>query len=284
MEPFNNWAEPIAVYLLVLGPVAWTSIGALRSSLYTLGMLSLAAGIILFHTLQDYPFHLNLPHRCCMDDIRIALPTTVEYGIVYVLPSLWHGFEAVYSPKLDSEHADLEAQRHLLEPLDSVLDGGNAAESWTLGKCRNAVRRIIDARIQVVEEDEAMLKDLARWLYYDRMEEQGGELPSTTEIGDFPPLIRKWRHPPLLDRECRRRADAQTLVGRHVVLALLLWETLVFRWRYGLYEREEETKTRKYHFERGSGNCVTPGFQASTMTLMAWKHPEGIMESRTSLG
>ncbi|KAK0702648.1 hypothetical protein B0H67DRAFT_499836 [Lasiosphaeris hirsuta] len=227
MEPFNNWAEPIVVYLLLMGPVVWTSICALRNNLHTLGMLSLAAGVILFHTLQDYPFHLDLPHRCCMDDIRIALPTKLEYGIVYVLPSRWHGFKAVYSPKLDSEHADLEAQRHLFEPLDSVLDDNNSAERWTLGKCRNAIRRVIDTRIQLIEEDEKMLEDLARWLYCHRY---------------IPAKIRKWPLPPLVDGGYVRRGDTKTLIGRDVAMALLLWETLVFRWRYSLYDREEKGK------------------------------------------
>ncbi|KAK1751027.1 hypothetical protein QBC47DRAFT_406285 [Echria macrotheca] len=240
MEPFNYWIEPVIVYVVLLVPVMWTSVGALKNSLYTLGMLSLAAGILLFHTLQDYPFHLDLPHRYHMDDIRMALPTKLEYGIVYVLPSRWHGFEAVYSPRIDSEHADIEAQRHFFEPLDSVLDDKDSNEQWTLQKCRNAIRRTIDARIRVIEEDEKMLTDLALWLYCERLVP-----PDDVKPEQEPKKIRKWRYSPLMTRGSVRRDDARTLVGRDVAMALLLWETLVFYWRYNLYEPKDNREGKK---------------------------------------
>jgi len=165
-EAWKKYGEPILVFLVVGAPVGWTTAGAFRSHLYTLGFLSAAALVFLGYALFDFDYYLNLPHHYAMDDVRCALLTPIEKGLVYVLPSRGYGFGAVYCPRLQSEQAVLEENRAWLEPLDMVKDDPN--NNWTIGKCRAALRRILLSRTQKVELDEDIIKDLAYWLYWHR--------------------------------------------------------------------------------------------------------------------
>jgi hypothetical protein len=177
-EAWKQFGEPILVFLVVGAPVGWTTAGAFRSHLYTLGFLSAAALVFLGYALFDFDYYLNLPHHYAMDDVRCALLTPLEKGLVYVLPSRGYGFGAVYCPRLQSEQAVLEENRAWLEPLDMVKDDPN--NKWTIGKCRAALRRILLFRTQKVELDEDIIKDLAYWLYWHRRDFKPLDTPTTS--------------------------------------------------------------------------------------------------------
>jgi len=266
-KTWTSWIETTIVFAIIAAPISWTIYGAIKTELFTLGMLTIAALVILFHGLSAHGHYLTPPHRYYMDEIRVPLLTPVESGIVYVLPSRKYGFDAIYSPRLDAEQAILEKQRHLFEPMDIVR------KEWSLDKCRAAVREVVMSRVRSVKGDGDMTRALGWWLYYEGKNEEvlpinctarryfGAQAPKKflgkilchPWMGLFRHLILvfgrnipwsndwvkivdrlDWTKFRLKSRRCKRREKRQSLIGRDVVLALLQWEYIVFERRWQL--------------------------------------------------
>jgi hypothetical protein len=227
----------ILVWALVASAVVWTAVGAFRTQLFTLGMLLSASVVILLGCFIVPIGHIHREHYYAMDDIRMPLHSPVEQGIVYILPSGKYGFDATYSQTLDSEQRVLDANLKFFDPLH--LDG-----DWTLKKCRVAMQDFIESQMKkiVIDSD---IKDLAFWLYWHRRDwtdietavseligsDRLNELKLSGEYEDWRNVVTQH---PLRDRECKMRTGCGTLIGRDLVLALLLWEYLVFERRWQL--------------------------------------------------
>jgi hypothetical protein len=195
------------VWALVASAVVWTAVGAFRTQLFTLGMLLSASAVILLGCFIVPISHVHREHYYAMDDIRIPLHSPGEQGIVYILPSGKYGFDATYSQTFDSEQEVLDANLKFFDPHH--LD-----EDWTLKKCRVAAQDFIETQIKKIVVD-SEIRDLAFWLHWHRRDSK------------------KVQHP-LQDRKCKKRKGYETLIGRDLILALLLWEYLVFERRWQL--------------------------------------------------
>lgn len=224
-------AATTLIWAIIASILTWTAVGAFRAELFALGLLALTAVLILFRMIDPSVGHnYEHPHRYAMDDIRIPMPTLVEQGIVYVLPSERCGFGAAYGRRLDSEQTVLEEKVEFLEPLRIIR------EHWTLEKCRAAAQQLVEQQIKKIEGDGIMIKHLARWLYWHGR--NLGEVEDAymkfmyDEDGEarFDEWKQRWweKMTPLPTRGCERRSDCKSLVGRDVALSLLLWECLVF--------------------------------------------------------
>ena len=166
------------------------------------GVLNLA-GLSLF-VLASAPRnpYAAAPHRYADDALRIALPTTHSEGTMYVLPGPDRGFDAVWSPKLQAEHAEADAQ---IMALFSRMRAGRWSPHEPLERLRTTMARYQDrARITTAQAER-----LAAWIYLD--DESGG--------GGPPSALRRI--------ECLR-APGVHLVGRDLVFALCHAEYLVF--------------------------------------------------------
>jgi hypothetical protein len=148
------------VWALVASAVVWTAVGAFRTQLFTLGMLLSASTVILLGCFIVPISHLHREHYYAMDDIRMPLHSSVEQGIVYILPSGKYGFDATYSQTLDSEQKVLDANLKFFDPPH--LD-----EDWTLKKCRVAAQDFIESQIKKIVADSEII-DLAFWLHWHR--------------------------------------------------------------------------------------------------------------------
>ena len=96
------------IIVLVWGPAVLSLIGAFKTELYTLAMLYIPALVLSPDSIPQIGYDVDYPHRSDTDDIRVQLTGPLDYGIVYILPSKDYGFNAVYSPKITSEHKYLE--------------------------------------------------------------------------------------------------------------------------------------------------------------------------------
>jgi hypothetical protein len=257
------------VWALVASAVVWTAVGAFSTQLFTLGMLLSASAVILLGCFIVPISHLHREHSYATDDIRIPLHSPIEHGIVYILPSREHGFDATYSQTLDSEQKVLDANLKFFDPHH--LDDG-----WTLKKCRVAAQDFIESQIKKIVTD-GEIKDLAFWLHWHRRDstdietavleligpERLNKLKGTEEnkgnekkvenskvktknpakTSDYEAWRKMVKRHPLRNRECKRRKGCGTLIGRDLVLALLLWEYLVFERRWQLQVNYEPMLT-----------------------------------------
>jgi hypothetical protein len=226
------------VWALVTSAVVWTAVGAFRTQLFTLGMLLSASAVILLGCFIVPISHVHREHYYAMDDIRIPLHSPGEQGIVYILPSGKYGFDATYSQTLDSEQEVLDANLKFFDPHH--LD-----EDWTLKKCRVAAQDFIETQIKKIVVD-SEIRDLAIWLHYwHRRDLTDIKTPLLKLIGSerLEELKEHMATHPLRDRRCERRKGCGTLIGRDLILALLLWEYLVFERRWQLQVDRESMLT-----------------------------------------
>jgi len=246
---FRDGGLEIVAAMLIWVPIAsvvtWTAAGAFVTELYALGILTLTAILMLLHTLSTSESHSDLPHRYAMDDIRIPLPTPIEQGIIYILPSKNYGFDATYSQRLTCEHKLLEANASLFEPLHIIR------KDWTLEKCRAAAQQLVESQVRKIEGDSTMIQRLARWLYWHGRGPKETKEACRSVVGEekfndweetdngFERWMESWeRTIPLRNRGCDKRSNYRSIVGRDVALSLLLWEFLVFERRWEFYDED----------------------------------------------
>ena len=161
------------------------------------GVLSLAGlGLFLSSGLPNNKY-IASSHRHGGDSLRIALPTSHIEGTVYVLPSRGHGFEAVWSPKIQEEHIQTDAE---IMGLFAQM----RSQSYSLSEPLEKLRSTMSAFNKGAELTKLHVIDLAEWLLMDPK--------STISAASI-----KFQRPPNVH-----------LVGRDLMYALAHAEYLIF--------------------------------------------------------
>ena len=136
-------------------------------------------------------------HRHGGDTLRIALPTSHIEGTVYVLPSRGYGFEAVWSPKIQAEHVQTDAE---IMGLFAQM----RSQSYSLSEPLKRLRSTMSAFNEGAELTKLHIFDLAQWLLMD----PNSNLAAASFKGQRPPNVH--------------------LIGRDLMYALAHAEYLVF--------------------------------------------------------
>jgi hypothetical protein len=209
------------LYVVCIVVMAFPITSTWISGYYTLSCLSIAATIVFLHAASEYETQLNIPHTCRLDDARIPLRSPLHHCTVYILPCRERDGErrgrccigARYSMKIESECKTLDERRDKIEP---------GSVEWSLAVARDAMRAVVCARLSTitVAGQERYLKDLA-WMLHN----PGISSPCSTRRGDN-------------QRESSRTGGQEQQqirdIGRDVVMALLVWETLIYERRLDL--------------------------------------------------
>lgn len=226
-----RWFMDISIFVLVAAPslasMAYKS--STSSTQDILNLLSLVLFLSNRSTLNPYTTSL---HRYMDDNLRIALPTTHHEGTVYILPGPGTGIDAVWSPKLPSEHATTDSQ---IMTLFSRMRSDRWLPSEPLERLRTALASF-QARTSISAQQ---AERLASWIYLDKECD-----PSTRRI------------------ECLR-APGTHLIGRDLMYALCHAEYLVFM-AAGRLRPETAAKLRMLRLMRRSG---APGSGAEEGTV-----------------
>lgn len=160
IKPLLRW---ILVGLLVT-TVSTTSALAISKGFVIQGALNitgLVVWLLLGTTMNPY---VRANHRYSADMLRVILPTSHHEGTVYVIPSKSHGFDAVWSPKIQNEH--LEADQQIM-----ALFGRMRSGKWSLKEPLECIRHVVASYQERVVMSDAQLELLARWLYLDERSE-----------------------------------------------------------------------------------------------------------------
>ncbi|KAH7320613.1 hypothetical protein B0I35DRAFT_427467 [Stachybotrys elegans] len=225
----HRWLE-ITLVLVPTGiAVIWAAAGALHSRLFLLGLLTIA-GFILFivvlYKSYDNPcYDTDNSHRYAMDDIRIPLLSAGQTGLAHVLPSVkpWYTcdptspFRLVVTYSLICEQMILNDNKEFFEPVD--ID----TNTLSLESCRASMNRIVTGLISKIPDDEKRLRHLASWLY--------PRDPTPRPTSD----THRCEQPSSRQKNSGRSITEgfSSLIGRDILLALQVWEQLVFdrRWQ-----------------------------------------------------
>lgn len=188
------WSLALSLCIVIL-PASLISIlqdaNTVQASLNAIGLL-----VFLLKGTGNNPCAKG-PHRYQADMLRIILPTSHHEGTVYILPSQHHGFDAVWSPKLENEHLSADTQAM---PLFRSF---RSRSGWSLKEPLERMRLIVSAYQERVVLSAQELERLARWLYLEPV----------------PGEMRKMR--------CLRAVGTH-LIGRDLMYALCHAEYLVF--------------------------------------------------------
>jgi hypothetical protein len=158
IKPLPRW---ILVGLLAV-IISTTSALAMSHGLIIQGVLSITGLIIFLLSGTGVNPYTRANHRYSADMLRIILPTSHHEGTVYVLPSKDHGFDAVWSPKIQNEH--LESDRQTMALFGRIRSG-----KWSLKDPLECVRYVVASYQERVVMSDAQLELLARWLYLDHV-------------------------------------------------------------------------------------------------------------------
>ena len=161
------------------------------------GVLSLAGlGLFLSSGVPNNRY-IASGHRHGGDNLRIALPTSHIEGTVYVLPSRGNGFEAVWSPKVQAEHIQTDAE---IMGLFAQM----RSQSYSLSEPLKRLRSTMSAFNEGAELSKLQVIDLAEWLLMD----PNSTLAATSIKAQRPPKVH--------------------LIGRDLLYALAHAEYLLF--------------------------------------------------------
>lgn len=160
--PFG-WRESLRRYFLY--PLYFSLLGIqLPCSLLMIfegdliqGALSVAGLFMFLFSALPHNKYVLAPHRYGSDMLRIVLPTSHIEGTVYILPSSTSGFEAVWSPKVRSEHEQTDAE---IMALFASMRTGSYSPSEVLRRLRITMSTFNE---RAHATDEACL-NLAEWL------------------------------------------------------------------------------------------------------------------------
>lgn len=207
------WAESMNkkflwfFYFCTFTVVFVTSYGAIREGTYTMGFLNIV-GFVLFigGAAGGKNKYCTAPHIYNGDMLRVALVTSHLEGTVYILPSKGYGFDAIWSPKIEFEHRELDLAMKDMDTARRTKDGGFKSKPFP-------IRSVLTPFTQRVSLTTAQLTELAEWLYLD---------PNSTKS-----QMRSIR--------CAR-APGMHLIGSSLAFALCHAERLVFLVRHKLPE------------------------------------------------
>lgn len=161
------------------------------------GILSIAGLLMFIYSALPHNKYVLAQHRYGGDMLRIALPTSHIEGTVYILPCSASGFEAVWSPKVRSEHEQTDAE--MMELFASMRTG-----SYSLSEPLKRLRATMSTFNERVILTDSALNDLAEWLL---MEPESVIRSKTTNA---------------------KRPDNVHLIGRDLMYALAHAEYLIF--------------------------------------------------------
>jgi len=132
IKPLPRWILRGFLAITVLA----TSAPAISNGFVVQGVLNIT-GLVVFlllgATVNPYT---KANHRYSADMLRIILPTSHHEGTVYILPSESHGFDAVWSPKVQNEH--LEADQQTM-----ALFGRMRSGKWSLKEPLECIRHVV---------------------------------------------------------------------------------------------------------------------------------------------
>lgn len=104
-----HWAFRTLLYASIGLVVASCSYGAARRELYTIALLNIVGVVLFIVGAGGSNRYTTAPHTYTRDTLRVILQTDHKEGTIYVLPTRERGFDAVWSPKIESEHAKIDA-------------------------------------------------------------------------------------------------------------------------------------------------------------------------------
>ena len=161
------------------------------------GTLGIACCLLVYCSALPQNSYVLAPHMFGGDMLRIALPTSHIEGTVYILPSRKRGFEAVWSPKVKSEHRQADAEM-------MALFASMRTRSYSLAEPLRKLRSTMSQFNERVILNTREVNDLAEWLLI----EPGSVLAT---------------HP-----SRTRRPTNTHLIGRDLMYALAHAEYLIF--------------------------------------------------------
>ena len=240
-----SWAYSVGmkfylpVYLFMTGTILTTSIAAIRVEHYSTGLLNIAA--LLLYMLSGAGKHNPYgaaPHTFEEDMIRITCPplSNSRYrgvrraGLIYILPSLKHGFSAFWSVTLVGEEKDLAEVGLIYEDL--LLDKTKEITRW-----RKSFRDYLDSfayRVRFSSEDRLM--NLAGWLLQEH--EIVSKLPRPTCV-----------------------ADGDNLIQHDIIFTLCVAYRIVFLNRFRLWRKNRALYNKLFFFRTFNYNGVSQIWQ-----------------------
>jgi hypothetical protein len=152
-----NWSGSVdhkfrwLLYTTITFTVCVTAYGAIRVALYSLGLLNVVGIVLFIAGAGGANKYADAPHVYTSDMLRVVLTTRHKEGTVYVLPSRNRGFDAVWSPKINYEHREVDALSNL--------------ETNSTEGVRKDLRHILAAFNASAELSSDAVNDLAGWLY-----------------------------------------------------------------------------------------------------------------------
>lgn len=131
--------------------------------------------------LSAFPYdeYVSAPHRYRGDMLRIALPASHIEATVYVFPSRKYGFEAIWSPKVRSEHRQTDSE---IMALFSFMRTGSYSLSEPLRKSRTTISTFNE---EVILSDQEV-NDLAEWVLTEPWIQSGNSLYSSEKAINRP--------------------------------------------------------------------------------------------------
>ncbi|KAK4206172.1 hypothetical protein QBC37DRAFT_357225 [Rhypophila decipiens] len=198
LPPAVYWAT-IIIFCVAVTVSSFLSIAYSPST--TLGILNLLGLVIFVQGLGGSPRnpYTRSSHWYTDSSLRIALPTSHHEGTMYILPGPGTGIDAVWSPKIRTEHTEADAE---IMTLFSHLRADRWVPSEPLERLRTTLAAY-QARVRISAEQ---AERLAAWIYLDK---DHAESASLRRI------------------ECLR-APGMHLIGRDLMFALCHAEYLVF--------------------------------------------------------
>lgn len=223
-----DWKFRWALFGTMTALVGSTTYGAMQAQLYTVGLLSLVGLVLFIVGAGGANKYTSAPHMYVGDMLRVVLETRHKEGTVYILPYRNRGFDAVWSPKIEYEHREVDEGSNL-----SARPGELKARKKGQVKSLDLRLAAFNAVTELTEEE---VNDLAIWLY----------------TPDSAPL------------EMRRitcvRAPGLHLISRSVMIALFHAEYLLFMNRH-IIKPELVTLAGILRSAKGTGADIAKGVQ-----------------------
>lgn len=152
-----NWKFRWAMYITMAAAVGCTTFGAIVTELYTIGLLNFVGLVLFIVGAGGANKYATAPHMYTADMLRVVLETKHKEGTVYILPYRDRGFDAVWSPKIDYEHREVDE--------GSVL----SAHPQEIRARKRGELKKLEARLAAFNTATELtardVNDLATWLY-----------------------------------------------------------------------------------------------------------------------